>query len=267
MRAHDFVTEIDRIGKDEYVGGKNYLRDVDVQSLVPLPGGSGLFYGITGSSVAPVISIWDPEGTVDPSPPKRLPYEFTGEYNKRLAKWKKQRDDEARGINTPKTIGKLTTISWNNFPLKGSLIVGTITVDEDYRGLGIAKALYGIVLTILKRPLIAGDSQTPGGRRNWVSLSQIPGVEVRGWVKIDDNLIDDSTARSDNIDVLMGQLGADYMGTHQTGFYKPHYFSFDVQPGKDGRELEATVKTHLSKIYNEGYKITTGLYAVWTGQA
>jgi hypothetical protein len=145
--------------------------------------------------------------------------------------------------------------------------VGTITVDEDYRGLGIAKALYGIVLTIMKRPLLAGSSQTPGGRRNWLSLSQIPGVEVRGWLRIDDDDLDPRqvSGAEKNIDTLMGRLGAQYLGK---GAYRGHqFFSFDVQPGRTGKELEAVVKTQLNRLYNESYHVTTGLYAVWNGAA
>jgi hypothetical protein len=119
----------------------------------------------------------------------------------------------------------------------------------------------------MKRPLLAGSSQTPGGRRNWLSLSQIPGVEVRGWLKIDEerldpNRIDDAEK---NIDTIMGRIGAQYIGK---GAWRGHqFFSFDVQPGRTGKELEAAVKTQLNQVYNETYKVKTGLYAVWTGAA
>ena len=41
-------------------------------------------------------------------------------------------------------------------------------------------ALYGIALSILKLTLVAGATQTQHGARQWLKLSQIPGVEVMG---------------------------------------------------------------------------------------
>ena len=64
------------------------------------------------------------------------------------------------------------------------LQVNTITVSEDYRGRGIARALYGIVLSKMKNSLISGSSQTPGGRKNWVGMSKIPGVSMWGYCSI-----------------------------------------------------------------------------------
>jgi hypothetical protein len=157
--------------------------------------------------------------------------------------------------------------------MPGAVKVGTITVDEDYRGMGIAKALYGIVLTIMKRPLLAGSSQTPGGRRNWLSLSQIPGVEMKGYVSVNDYKLDaDPTlqgtqlaARAEkNIDTIMGKLGGQHIGHNK---YDGHYFAFDVKPNTTKQELEAYVDTNLSKVYTSSYSgSNSGLYAVWTGQ-
>jgi hypothetical protein len=264
MRAQDFVTEIERIHQSDYEGGKKYLYAPAVKKLTPLPGGSGLLYHVGGSKYSPMITIWDPEGTDGAQEPQRGPYEFNFEYQARLKKWRAQ---QARGVQQPQLIGKLSLESVDGFPMKGAVQVGTITVDEDYRGRSIAKSLYGIVLTIMKRPLLAGSSQTPGGRRNWLSLSQIPGVEVQGWLRINDDYLDpriDSSADK-TIDTLMGKLGAQYLG--KGAWRGDQFFSFDVQPGRTGKELEAAVKTQLSQVYNENYRVSTGLYAVWTGQA
>jgi hypothetical protein len=49
MRAQEFVTEIERLSKSDYTGGKGELdmyRTPSEKKLVPLPGGSGLFYSI-----------------------------------------------------------------------------------------------------------------------------------------------------------------------------------------------------------------------------
>jgi hypothetical protein len=167
----------------------------------------------------------------------------------------------------------LSVESDSSFPLRRAVQVNTITVDEDYRGMSLAKALYGIVLTILKRPLLAGTSQTPGGRRNWVSLASIPGVEMKGWVALDETELDPTVSRysgttpaqvNKNIDTIMGQLGGQHIGKNSYGTV---YFAFDVRPNTTGTELEAAVKTKLSQVYGSNYNSDAGLYAVWTGQA
>ena len=264
MRAQEFVTEIERLHKGDYEGGKKYLYAPQAKKLMPLPGGSGLLYHVGGSNYSPMVTIWDPEGTSKAAPPTQSRFEFDSEYRARLKKWQAE---QTRGVKPPQLIGKLILESVDVFPMKGAVKVGTITVDEEYRGRSIAKSLYGIVLTIMKRPLLAGNSQTPGGRRNWLSLSQIPGVEVRGWLKINDDYLDpriDSGADK-TIDTLMGKLGAQYLG--KGAWFGDQFFSFDVQPGRTGKELEAAVKTQLNQVYNENYIVNTGLYAVWTGTA
>jgi hypothetical protein len=108
--------------------------------------------------------------------------------------------------------------------------------------------------------LIAGRSQTPGGRRNWLSLASIPGVEIKGYVIINQARFDNPDWAGEDIDVIMGQLGGQYIGPS-----KPpgiHYFAFDVMPGSG--ELAPAVKTELSKIYDEQGS-RTGLYATWSG--
>jgi GNAT superfamily N-acetyltransferase len=203
-------------------------------------------------------------------------YEFNFQYQERMKKWAKDQEKARRtGRREPQLIAKLALESLGKrFPLPNALQVNTITVDEDYRGRGLAKALYGIVLTVMQRPLVAGTSQTPGGRQNWVSLSQIPGVEINGYVAIDDDDINPASRYSAGskketekmIDTLMGRLGAQYLG--QAGyFYDNRFFAFPVQPNSTGKELAALVNTGLSKVYGESRVVTTGLYAVWTGAA
>ena len=59
----------------------------------------------------------------------------------------------------------------------------------------------------------------------------------------------------------MGQLGGDYIGQSPAG---RRIFAFDVQPNTTGKELEAYVKTNMSKIYG-GTEFHAGLYATWSG--
>ena len=63
----------------------------------------------------------------------------------------------------------------------GAWRVETVAVDPDYRSQGLGKALYGIALSILKLTVEAGDTQTKYGRRMWLMLNSIPGVEVVGY--------------------------------------------------------------------------------------
>ena len=179
-------------------------------------------------------------------------------------------------ITPGQLIGNLEISPAGWFPLPNAVEVGVINVDEDYRGQGIATALYGIVLTIMKRPLVAGDSQTPGGQRNWVSLAGIPGVEMKGYVGIEDYNMFPSTRNplgyqgnekqaEQNIDTIMGKLGGDYIGQSQRDELSlRQYFAFDVRPNTTGQQLEAYVKTQLSKIYGDT-AFTSGLYATWSG--
>lgn len=270
MRATEFIIEtqeldeIERLRPSDYTGGKDSLNDKQYGKQVKkLPGGSGLLYSTSEGRWGGIdIKLWDPNGKdyinlkqSDNARPKRQPGEAQRQYEYRLWDWQKAQRD----LNTPgQLIGKLAVSIVNGFPLKGAVQVDTITVDEDYRGMSLAKALYGIVLTIMKRPLLAGSSQTPGGRRNWVSLASIPGVQMKGYFAIDEEDIDPG-----NIDTIMGKLGGEYIGKGRTGY---DYFSFDVRPNTTGTELEAAVNTKLSKVYG-GYNSDSGagLYAIWTG--
>jgi ribosomal protein S18 acetylase RimI-like enzyme len=270
MRSHEFVQEIERLSPSSFSGGKSYLDSYGREKSVrKLPGGSGLLYSITKDGGDDfIIRIWDQakKGEFQPTPisPQRPSYYTRREWESRI-EYMKQKDARRKAAfdSAPgKLIGQLTVDGvGRSFPVPGAVKVGTITVDEDYRGGGIAKALYGIVLTIMRRPLLAGSSQTPGGRRNWMSLSQIPGVEMKGYLKIND---DSFNYRSGNreIDTIMGKLGGQYIGKNDRGI---HYFAFDVRPNTTKQELQAYVDTNLSKVYSGEYGSSGGLYAVWTG--
>lgn len=60
-----------------------------------------------------------------------------------------------------------------------------------------------------------------------------------------------------------GKLGGQHIGTSRSGV---EYFAFDVRPNTTGQELEAYVKTNLSKVYGGYDTENTGLYAIWTGK-
>lgn len=267
------IFEIERMSQAKFTGGRSALEDErPPKRLTPLPGGSGMLYSVTKLHVSYIqITIWDPQNPQYVQPKKR-PSERTDEYIARLEQWRAN----PTGPSHPRPIARLIVMPMPHSAIKNAVQIKTITVDEDYRNQGLAKALYGIVLTEMRRPIIADYAQTPGGRRNWVSLSQIPGVEVKGYVGVSDpeptgfhNIPSDEEEQEfdQNIDTVMGQLGGDYIGAQG----QVHYFAFDVEPTTTGQELQAHVKTELSRIYhgdawNERSNMPVGLYATWTGQ-
>ena len=282
------INEIERLSKSGFEGGKEHLeREYDTgKTIKKLPGGSGLLYSIQPDGVDFKIRLWDPANKGEFEPVKSMhttkpSYYSNREWKELLAHYEKRNAEmQAKFTRSPgKLIGELQVSKPYNFPLKNALKVDIITVDEDYRGIGLAKALYGIVLTIMKRPLLAGSSQTPGGRRNWVSLSQIPGVEMKGYFGIEEyDLKTVDASKADNwdksyiqsrnkqaektIDTIMGQLGGQYIGKAGDEVF----FAFDVKPTTTGKELEAAVKQKLAQVYDSSTSVISGLYAVWTGR-
>lgn len=171
-------------------------------------------------------------------------------------------------FNQDGVIGELELKRAADFPLPAQQVYA-ITVDEEWQGQGIARALYGIVLALQKHTLVAGEEQTPGGRRNWLSLAAIPGVQVRGYLKLPDSWFEDDTdpvmghSQQDHehmMDQIM-KLGVEYIGSRHRFPNKIHYFSFPVVPGQN--ELTSPV---VSKIRAYGASdLETGLYAQWVG--
>jgi hypothetical protein len=264
MRADEFIIEgIERI--KPFPGGKRDLvHDQSVpKDVKPLPGGSGLLYSVSKGMWGSDIRLWDPKspeyaGNM-PKPVKQTSESYRM-FQDRLFAWSNKR------LQPGQLVGKLTVDEVGvEFPLKNALRVNYITVDQDYRHGGLAKALYGIVLSIMKRPLLAGDSQSPGGRRNWISISQIPGVEMKGYVSIDAEELAKNQTAGKIIDTIMGRLGGQYIGKSQGN----EFFAFDVQPNTTTQELEAAVKTNLSKIYHGEWgrgDHDVGLMAIWSGK-
>lgn len=294
MRAIEFLresqglAEIERLPPSGFEGGKEHLeREYEAgKTIKKLPGGSGLLYSIQPDGSDYTIRLWDKVNKGEFEPVKlrhttKPDYYSNREWKELLARIERRNAElQAKFASSPgKLIGELRVSKPYNFPLKNALKVDVITVDEDYRGMGLAKALYGIVLTIMKRPLLAGSSQTPGGRRNWVSLSQIPGVQMKGYFgidaidlktvdvsKVDRRWDDPSYIKYQNkqaektIDTIMGKLGGQYIGKAD----EQEFFAFDVNPDTTGKELKSYIDTSLTKVYGK-YDSSSGLYAVWTG--
>ena len=230
--VQESLNEIEQISQRFFTGGKDELARYKAPSkkqLRPLPGGTDLMYSISNDSHGSYVTI------VDTGMP---------------------------GITRPTVVASLSLVPGI---LPDSAQVGMITVDEDYRGRGLARALYGIVLTIMKKTLISGSSQTPGGRRNWLSLASIPGVEVKGLVALSnrdtDTTVGDPKSRYNKyvektIDRVM-ELGGQFVSKDKNY----NYWAFDVVPGKG--QLQPVVRNALSKLY--GYDSDALLMATWTG--
>jgi GNAT superfamily N-acetyltransferase len=233
--VQESLTEIAAMPAHQFAGGKDMLGMFQTPAkkhLKPLPGGTDLQYAIVKGThfYGTIVQI------VDPGMP---------------------------GITRPQVVAVLNLDSSS---LPNTVQVGSITVDEDYRGRGLARALYGIVLTIMQKNLVSGSSQTPGGRRNWMSLASIPGVEVQGLVRIPNQIFDlERTATVSpqwrkyadrTMDQIM-ELGGQFYSKDNNSTY----WLFDVVPGKGS--LQPAVKNALSRLY--GYDSDNLLLATWTG--
>ena len=266
MRATEFISEIERIPAGDYAGGKEELNleKVSKKEIQKLPGNNPFLYSVQGENSYIRVRIWDQ------SKPAQEPVmgddEYYDVFKNRTKQYNKLRKKVPGAL-----VGNLTLFHAENFPLPNSLSVDKITVDEDYRGRGIATSLYGIVLSIMRRPLVAGSSQTPGGRRNWLRLSTIPGVQVKGYVSVENRELDVIKDRYSNrtnekyvdkkINSLM-QLGGQYIGKDSNSTY----WAFDLVPGTG--ELAPAVKSYMSRLYQNEYagEPSTGMYAIYTGK-
>jgi GNAT superfamily N-acetyltransferase len=233
MRARE-ITEIVKIPKGEFTPGKNsmqkYNPDLD-RVAKPLPGGSGLKYVVDKDDEILSIYILDPSA-------------FLG-----------------RGD----LVGQITLSSFPQFPVKNAWQVESTVVDPAYRSQGIGKSMYGVILSILKLTLVAGGDQTEGGRRSWLSLANIPGVEVKGYVPVSDSYFSDNDSdnlqkkKFDQLIYNIMEMGGEYIGRSKNA----HYFGFDVVSGTG--ELEPAVKNQL-KLYGYNSLTNPGLYSVWQGK-
>ena len=231
MKAKEFVTEIYKIQKGEFTPDKSHMNKYDqIPGLKTksLPGGSGLHYSVNKDGDTLGIYIVDfSSGAGD-------------------------------------IIGQLDLSRYHQFPIKNAWQVDSIVVDPEYRGRGIGQSLYGVILSILKYPLVSGFDQTSGGQKSWLNLASIPGVEIKGYVPINDNYFDVDPERPDYeekkfkrfLNNIMN-MGGEYLGKSATS----HYFAFDVESGTG--KLEPVVKNQL-KLYNTDF-INPGLFAIWTG--
>ena len=231
MRYTEIISEITRARMSRYMGGGGELdlwsvparRERLLRSSKPLSDIAGLNYYVEKTSLGYEIFVIDPENTTKP------------------------------------IVGHLSLTAHRYFPVLAAM-VDAITVREKYRGRGIAPAMYRIVLFELGLTLLAGSEQTPGGRKNWLKIADMPGVEVKGYVPIYDSDFDDPEEykkyTGKMIDKLMA-AGGEYLGTSKHG--RQHFFVFDVVPGTG--ELEPAVQGALKLYHGPTAAIIPGLLA------
>ena len=133
--------------------------------------------------------------------------------------------------------------------IPGAYAVSSVPTDEDYRGRGLGHSLYGIALSILGLTLVSDAEQTSGGRSMWKIISNIPGVDIKGFTKATDN----------KTKQLLKQQGAQPL----TG----DYWTFPIKQGK--HELKSTIPD-IPMYHNQFAKdvpyhtiYRTGLIAKW----
>ncbi len=155
------------------------------------------------------------------------------------------------------------------FPLPKSYRVANVNIDQDYRGQGLGQTMYGIAMKLLGLTIEADDTQTKSARSMWVALSQIPGVEVRGYATVYesdwdrrnnlDDVYDEDTYRL--IRALLRAGGEEIGRSHEMV-----YVSFPVVGGEQ-RELKAVQQglAIYSARHPEEGGTENGLFARWVG--
>jgi hypothetical protein len=124
--------------------------------------------------------------------------------------------------------------------------VDTITVSEDYRGQNLSMLMYMLAMSKYGMLLVSGSSQTPGGRKNWIRLSRLPGVEVVGKVVLSK---DDERVPRDR----MIKIGTD-------GEFDVYIFVVDPATNQMQSRLKEI------KLYSENYRdIDAAMIAVYKG--
>lgn len=110
-------------------------------------------------------------------------------------------------------VGELqTSLAWE-MPIPAQR-VSHIAVDPRYQKQGLARQLYRLYLDKTGMALVAGDSQTPGGRVMWKLLWQDPQIDVVGLVGVEDSDFDrweELPQFRQWIDNLMA-IGGEYLG-------------------------------------------------------
>lgn len=167
---------------------------------------------------------------------------------------------------TPRLIGYLGLRPYDRFPIHKTVEVEYIAVSTDYVNRGLAKAMYRLALQTLGFTVVAGGEQTPGGRRNWVSIAKMAEVDVTGYIELEQPNLDpdDPDSENETIDKIMS-MGAQHIGTAKSVGGEREYFAFDVDFTGTGKELKAGTAKQLQLYTDQDDRVnaTIGMYAQW----
>jgi hypothetical protein len=176
--------------------------------------------------------------------------------------------------NSDQIIGDLALAPVKDFPMQPAYTVEFITVTEDYRGMGIGNLLYKIALRDQGIQLIAGESQTVGGRRNWISLSKTPGVTISGWGWV--NVSEQANSNPELVKIQkkfeksMTKAGATSLGVNKgpsntlSRAINKHWYLFPVHAGeKEFKAINNAIKIYYNDVYNLPFLYKVGLLANW----
>lgn len=197
-------------------------------------------------------------------------------------------DPPASKNERPIPIGRLILKPVSEFPIGYAYQVSTINVHEGYRlGQGqLSTEMYKRVL--MPKPnglngiLLAGGSQTQGGRAAWFYMPEnIPGAEVSAYLTVDvDSLEPKNNANKQEqsyavkfIEEIMN-IGGIYRDTwiNPETNTKQAVYDFPVRKGNKAKELEPLIKSKISAIYTGEFntridiRYGVGLMAKWIGQ-
>lgn len=227
------INEIQRLEPKDVTTSTDEIKVKNYGSLKtkPLPGGAGYLYAEVENG--PMYDIY----IIDPDKPSSKPTE--------------------NGKPTPGLcVAQMQLLRDATFPDPKAYSVKFVEVIDAYKSRGLGKALYGVALYLAKLTLIAGDKQTPSGRKQWVSLTKINGVEVKGYVMVEAYATDDE----DLIDSIESDLYAERIGK---GKYGEIYFSFDLK--YNGTELESDPPSKINLYSNEEQidDYVVGMFAKW----
>jgi hypothetical protein len=140
-------------------------------------------------------------------------------------------------------------------PLSNTYEVSSIGVTYYYQKRNLAKTLYQIALNPrygLNLTIVSGNSQTPGGIRNWVSLIKMPNISVTGYIQINPDRFDSKTY----IDTILNDLGGKYLGDFEG--YQVYEFPVKYHPTLNRVDNAVTDKISTISVYDG---TTTGMIA------
>ena len=139
--------------------------------------------------------------------------------------------------------------------LSNTYEVSSIGVTHYYKKRNLAKTLYQIALNPrygLNLTIVSGNSQTPGGIRNWVSLIKMPNISVTGYIQINPDRFDSKTY----IDTILNDLGGKYLGDFEG--YQVYEFPVKYHPTLNRVDNAVADKISTISVYDD---TTTGMIA------